>query len=90
MRCVGSLGLTVLIGVVVLAIRFVPLRPMGHKMAVKAYFTSAMGLRAGAPVRFAGVDLRSVKSVRAKPEVLTTEQFIERLSEALGKKNRDG
>jgi phospholipid/cholesterol/gamma-HCH transport system substrate-binding protein len=145
-----SLGLIVLIGVVVLAILFVPLRPMGHRMVVKAYFTNAMGLRAGAPVRFAGVDLGSVKSVRAKPEVknspvevimvlnppyelkipndstvlletagilgetfvdidaasatgppiganavlkakptvqLTTEQFIEKLSEVLGKKN---
>jgi phospholipid/cholesterol/gamma-HCH transport system substrate-binding protein len=64
-----SLGLIVLIGVVVLAILFVPLRPMGHRLVVKAYFTNAMGLRAGAPVRFAGVDIGSVKSVRAKPEV---------------------
>jgi ABC-type transporter Mla subunit MlaD len=151
-RCAGSLGLIVLIGVVVLAIRFVPLRPMGHRMMVKAHFTNVMGLRAGAPVRFAGVDLGSVKSVRAKPEVknspvemvmvfnppyelkipndstvlletaailgqtfvdidaasatgppigasavlkakptmqLTTEQFIEKLSEVLGKKNCD-
>jgi phospholipid/cholesterol/gamma-HCH transport system substrate-binding protein len=64
-----SLGLVVLIGVVVLAILFVPLRPMGHKLVVKAYFTNATGLRAGAPVRFAGVDLGSVKSIRAKPEV---------------------
>ena len=64
-----SLGLIVMIGVVVLAILFVPLRPMGHRLVVKAYFTNAMGLRAGAPVRFAGVDLGSVKSVRAKPEV---------------------
>ena len=55
--------------VVVLAVLFVPLRPMGHRMVVKAYFTNAMALRAGAPVRFAGVDLGSVKSVRAKPEV---------------------
>jgi phospholipid/cholesterol/gamma-HCH transport system substrate-binding protein len=69
LRCAGSLGLIVLIGVVVLAILFVPLRPMGHRMVAKAYFTNAMGLRAGAPVRFAGVDLGSVKSVRAKPEV---------------------
>jgi ABC-type transporter Mla subunit MlaD len=38
-------------------------------MVVKAYFANAMGLRAGAPVRFAGVDRGSVKSVRAKPEV---------------------
>jgi ABC-type transporter Mla subunit MlaD len=68
-RCAGGLGLIVLIGVVVLAILFVPLRPMGHRMVAKAYFTNAMGLRAGAPVRFAGVDLGSVKSARAKPEV---------------------
>jgi ABC-type transporter Mla subunit MlaD len=120
-------------------------------MVGKACFTNAMGLRAGAPVGFAGVDRGSVKSVRAKPEVknspvevgmvfnpryelkipndatvlletagilgetfvdidaasatglpiganavlraeptlrLTTEQFIEKLSEALGKENR--
>jgi len=38
-------------------------------MVAKAYFTNAMGLRAGAPVRFAGVDLGSIKSVRGKPEV---------------------
>jgi ABC-type transporter Mla subunit MlaD len=42
---------------------------MGHRMVVKTYFANAMGLRAGAPVRFAGVDLGSVKSERAKPEV---------------------
>jgi ABC-type transporter Mla subunit MlaD len=55
--------------VVVLAILLVALRPMGHRMVGKACFTNAMGLRAGAPVGFAGVDRGSVKSVRAKPEV---------------------
>src|SRR5580704_18114403 len=55
--------------VVVLAILLVALRPMGHRMVGKACFTNAMGLGAGAPVGFAGVDRGSVKSVRARPEV---------------------
>lgn len=64
-----TLGLIVLIGVASLALLFVPLRPMGRKLVVKAFFTNAMGLRAGAPVRFAGVDIGSIRSVRAQPEV---------------------
>jgi phospholipid/cholesterol/gamma-HCH transport system substrate-binding protein len=64
-----TLGLVVLLGVAGLALLFLPLRPMGHKLVVKAFFTNAMGLRAGAPVRFAGVDIGSVRSVRAQPEV---------------------
>ena len=41
----------------------------GHRRIVlKAYFTNAMGLRTGAPVRLAGVDIGSVKSVQAMPE----------------------
>src|ERR1700730_7880380 len=47
--------------VVVLAILLVALRPMGHRMVGKACFTNAMGLRAGAPVGFAGVDRGSAK-----------------------------
>ena len=43
-------------------------RPIGHKQIVKAYFTNAISLRSGAPVRLAGVDIGSVKSVRARPE----------------------
>lgn len=39
-----------------------------HRLVLKAYFTSAMGLRPGATVRLAGVDIGSVKSVRAIPE----------------------
>jgi phospholipid/cholesterol/gamma-HCH transport system substrate-binding protein len=40
-----------------------------HQFIVKAYFSNAMGLRAGAPVRLAGVEIGSVKSVQARPEL---------------------
>jgi phospholipid/cholesterol/gamma-HCH transport system substrate-binding protein len=60
-----------LIGVVVAALIALLLigKPLGHKVIIKAYFTNAMGLRAGARVRLAGVDIGSVTSVRAKPEL---------------------
>jgi phospholipid/cholesterol/gamma-HCH transport system substrate-binding protein len=40
-----------------------------HRTVIKAYFNNAMGLRAGAPVRLAGVDIGTVKSVEAIPEL---------------------
>jgi ABC-type transporter Mla subunit MlaD len=40
-----------------------------HGSEVKAYFQNAQGLRAGAPVRLAGVDIGSVKSIRVRPEL---------------------
>jgi phospholipid/cholesterol/gamma-HCH transport system substrate-binding protein len=46
--------------------------PFSHSFIVKAYFTNAMGLQAGAVVRLAGVDIGSVKSVRARPELKET------------------
>jgi phospholipid/cholesterol/gamma-HCH transport system substrate-binding protein len=60
-----------LIGVVLIALIALLLvgKPFGHKLVVKAYFSDAMSLRAGAPVRLAGVDIGSVKSVRARPEL---------------------
>jgi phospholipid/cholesterol/gamma-HCH transport system substrate-binding protein len=64
-----SFRLAALVGVAVLVLLLVVLRPLGHKLVVKAYFTNALGLRAGAPVRLAGVDIGSVKSVRARPEL---------------------
>lgn len=64
-----SLRLVALASVAVLALFLVVLKPLGHKLVVKAYFTNAMGLRAGAPVRLAGVDIGSVKTVRARPEL---------------------
>jgi phospholipid/cholesterol/gamma-HCH transport system substrate-binding protein len=61
-----------LAGIIVLALVFVVLKPFSPKVEVKAYFTNAEGLRAGAPVRLAGVGVGSVKSVRARPEMKET------------------
>jgi phospholipid/cholesterol/gamma-HCH transport system substrate-binding protein len=55
------------IGVGVVALLFVG--STGHKLTVKAYFMNASGLRDGANVRAAGVDVGSVKSVRVRPEL---------------------
>jgi len=43
--------------------------PVGHRLTVKAYFSNVGGLREGATVRIAGVDIGSVKSVRVRPEL---------------------
>jgi phospholipid/cholesterol/gamma-HCH transport system substrate-binding protein len=43
--------------------------PFRRKIVVKAYFGNAMTLRVGAPVRLAGVEIGSVESVRARPEL---------------------
>jgi len=51
-----------------LVIVFLP-RLGRHRVIIKAYFNNAMGLRAGAPVRLAGVDIGTVKSVQAIPEL---------------------
>jgi len=43
--------------------------PKGHTLTVKAYFSNVNGLRDGAAVRIAGVDIGSVKSVHVRPEL---------------------
>jgi len=40
-----------------------------HRLELKAYLRDAHGLRPGAPVRLAGVDVGRVKSVRARSDV---------------------
>jgi phospholipid/cholesterol/gamma-HCH transport system substrate-binding protein len=60
---------TALVGVAVVALLLVVLKPMGHKLTVKAYFANAGGLRDGASVRVAGVEVGSVRSVRVRPEL---------------------
>lgn len=40
-----------------------------HQVTVKAYFGNVGGLRQGAKVRIAGVDIGSVDSVRVRPEL---------------------
>lgn len=44
-------------------------KPFGHRTIVRAYFSDAMNLRPGARVRLAGVDIGSVETVRARPEL---------------------
>jgi len=41
----------------------------GHELELKVYFQNANGLRSGAPVRLAGVEVGKVTSVRARPEM---------------------
>lgn len=67
-RILRVAALVVVVGVLVLlAVR--PRSPFRHRLVLKAYFTDAQGLRAGAPVRLAGVDVGTVTSVRARPEM---------------------
>jgi phospholipid/cholesterol/gamma-HCH transport system substrate-binding protein len=42
-----------------------------HQLQVKTYFGDARGLRAGAPVRVAGVDVGRVADVHVRPELKT-------------------
>lgn len=64
-RVVGVAALAIIVLVAVLLVKN-SFRP---KIVVRAYFVNAMGLRAGAPVRLAGVDIGSVETVRARPEL---------------------
>jgi phospholipid/cholesterol/gamma-HCH transport system substrate-binding protein len=44
-------------------------KPTGYKLDLKCYFRDAQGLRAGARVRVAGVEVGSVTNVRVRPEL---------------------
>jgi len=55
---VAAVGIFVMLG-----------RPSGYQLDLKCYFRDAQGLRAGARVRVAGVEVGSVTSVRVRPEL---------------------
>ena len=55
---VAAVGLVIALG-----------RPTQHHLIAKCYFQDAQGLRAGAKVRLAGVEIGSVTSVRVRPEL---------------------
>lgn len=57
------------IAVVGVAITLALARPSAHLLEIKCYFKDAQGLRPGAKVRLAGVEVGSVTSVRARPEL---------------------
>ena len=67
-RILRVAALVLVVGVLVLLV-VRPRSPFRHRLVLKAYFTDAQGLRSGAPVRLAGVDVGSVTSVRARPEM---------------------
>ena len=61
-------GLTVVVGSVILAVLIFLMSGTGgwftRKIHLKAYLDNAGGLREGAPVRLAGVDIGNVTTVR--------------------------
>lgn len=52
----------------VLATTFFVFKPSAHQLILKTYFTNAMGLRPGAKVRLAGLDIGDVKAVNLRLE----------------------
>lgn len=62
-------SLVIGLGVLLLGAFLLVKKPIRHQTRVTAYFANAMSLRPGAPVRLAGVDIGSVESVRARPEL---------------------
>jgi len=67
-----KVGLTVLVASATLAVLIFLMSGTGgflsHKILLRSYFDDASGLRVGAPVRLAGVDIGNVTAVRVVPE----------------------
>ncbi len=63
------LVLIVVVAIAAIVLPFGYTKLSGHRLELRAYFEDAGGLRAGAPVRLAGVDIGIVKSVRVRPEM---------------------
>jgi phospholipid/cholesterol/gamma-HCH transport system substrate-binding protein len=59
----------VVIAVICIMVLFKPTKLWGHRLELRVYFQNAQGIRAGAPVRLAGVDVGSVTNVRPRPDV---------------------
>ncbi len=59
----------VVIAVIAFAVLFGYPRLFAHRIELRVYFQNAHGLRAGAPVRLAGVEVGTITSVRARPEM---------------------
>ena len=64
-RVAGLIGAVLIALIALLLVR----KPFGDTLVVKPYFSDAMSFRPGAPVLLAGVDIGSVTSVRARPEL---------------------
>jgi phospholipid/cholesterol/gamma-HCH transport system substrate-binding protein len=59
----------VVIAVIAFAVLFGYPRLFAHRIELRVYFQNANGLRAGARVRLAGVEVGTITSVRARPEM---------------------
>lgn len=60
------------VGLLVLGVFLAVARP-NHHTQLKTYFEDARGLRAGASVRMAGVDVGRVSMIRVRPEMHSAE-----------------
>ena len=79
---------------------FAAVKSSGYKSTIRAYFNDAQGLRAGAPVRVAGVEVGRVSSVRVRPDLrdrpaevtmsLQTSYELEIPSDAIVRLQSDG
>lgn len=67
MRRAGLIA--VVIAVIAFAVLFGYPRLFVHRIELRVYFQNAHGLRTGAPVRLAGVEVGTITSVRARPEM---------------------
>jgi ABC-type transporter Mla subunit MlaD len=61
----------VVIAVIAFAVLFGYPRLFAHRIELRVSFQNVNGLRAGAPVRLAGVEVGTITSVRARPEMQT-------------------
>jgi phospholipid/cholesterol/gamma-HCH transport system substrate-binding protein len=59
----------VVIAVIAFAVLFGYPRLFAHRIELRVHFQNDHGLRAGAPVRLAGVEVGTITSVRARPEM---------------------
>ncbi len=66
MRRVGIIVVAAIVAIG-LAVLFGYPRLLTHTIELRVYFQNANGLRAGAPVRLAGVEVGRITSVRARP-----------------------
>jgi phospholipid/cholesterol/gamma-HCH transport system substrate-binding protein len=62
-----ALAVAIVFGLVLVFVVY-PRRPQ-HQLEVRAYFQDAQGLRAGAAVRVAGVDVGRVTKLHVRPEL---------------------
>lgn len=70
-----TLALIVIVGIAA-AVLIAITKPWYHRREIRVYFQDAKGLRAGAPVRMAGVDVGSVESVRVRPDLHAAEAVL--------------